>query len=43
LIIQQAVERVADKLFRQFASDNEQTAELPIPQRSTLQALALVA
>ncbi len=42
LIIQQAVERVADKLFRKFASDNEQTPELPIPQRSTLQALALV-
>lgn len=42
LIVQQAVQRLADKLFRQYSSDAEQAPELSVPQRSTLQALALV-
>lgn len=42
LIAHDALNKIADQLFRQFSRDNEVTPDIEIPSRRTLLALALV-
>lgn len=41
-MVRQAVDKMADKLFKQFSRDAALTPDLPVPGRATLRALALV-
>jgi len=40
-MVRQAIESMADRLWRQAQTDQRQTPDLPVPSRSTLRALAL--
>ncbi len=42
VVVNSAIDRVADELFRSFAKDREAGCDEPIPGRATLRALALV-
>lgn len=42
LIAREALNKIADELFRRFSRDNEVTPDIEVPSRKTLLALALV-